>query len=207
MIEIDAHGFIGDDLVRTIKTQLRGAAASDPVYVNIASPGGRIDCGVTAYNLLRSAPNPVHARMEGDAFSAATLLVCAADQVDMPANALMMIHEPHVAAVDGTIDELDKTLRYLRRTRDQAVGIYHDRTAIDHEQLRDMLAHETYFDAPEALAVGLVTNIVGPSAAIANLAPDQYAARNKARLATMLGSRHLVRDVAAILTTIKGTIE
>lgn len=204
MIDIDAHGVLDDRFVRDCKSAIRRAPTTEPIRLNIASPGGRMDVGVTAYNLLRSAPQEIHARLEGDAFSAATLLVCAADTCDMPANALMMIHEPHVAHVAGTIDECEKTLRYLLATRNQAVQIYHDRTALPAEHLVEMLRAETYLTAEEALAIGLATNVCGPSSQIQNLAPDAYCARNKARLAEMLGKRHLVRDVSKILCSIRG---
>lgn len=202
---IDCYGVLGTGFAKDLRDQVRKAPAGEPIELHISSPGGIVAEGVTAFNVLRACGREVQAYLDGDAFSAATLLVCAADYAEMPANALMMIHEPWVPAVDGTIAECENTAKYLRATKRQAAQIYQAKTNQPAERWDQLMAEETYFDAQQSLAIGLVDNMTGPSAAIANLKVEAYGARNKSRLANMLASRRLVRDPAELLASIQRT--
>ena len=158
---------------------------------------------MTAYNLLRSAPNDVHAYLDGDAFSAATLLVCAADYAEMPNNVLMMVHNPWVPILTpATIEEVERTGKYLRATRNQVVEIYHEKTKIGKRTIEKMMTDETYLTADEALGKGFVHNVTHASPQVHNLPLDKYPVMDRERLAAMLGQRRIVRDVSEILKRI-----
>lgn len=202
MAEINCYGILGPGFSDQLRRDIRGIPDHEPIELHISSPGGILSEGVTAYNLLHSAPNEVHAYMDGDAFSAATLLVCAADYAEMPSNTLLMIHEPWVPAVCGTIDELEKTAKYLKATRGQAVEIYHDKTKLSKRSLAEMMRDETYLTAEEALAKGFINNVTRASHQVHNLRLEEYQVRDKERLAKMLGERKIVRDVSEILKRI-----
>lgn len=202
MIDVEVFGVIPAGFSKDLRRQLRAAPAGEPVELHIASPGGTVAEGVAAYNVLRGSGREVSAILDGDAFSAATLIACAADYVEMPANALMMVHEPWLASVEGTIDECDKVARYLRATRNQAAQIYERKTNLPATRWLDFMAAETYFTAEAALEVGLVDNMTGLSSAIENLDAGSYPVRNQQTLANMLAARRLVRDPAGLLATI-----
>lgn len=203
MPDIACYGIIGPGFADELKRTIRGVPEHEPIELHISSPGGMMAEGVTAYNVLRSAPNEVHAYMDGDAFSAATLLVCAADYAEMPSNTLLMVHEPWLAMLSpATIDELDKSARYLKATRNQAIEIYHEKTKITKRSLLEMLRDETYMTAEEALDKGFIHNVSRPSQHVQNMRLEEYQVRDKERLASMLGQRKIVRDVSQILKNI-----
>jgi len=196
MAEIEVYGVIDGEFPSELRQQINALPAAEPVELHISSPGGYLHAGVAAYNLLRGADRDVHAYLDGDAFSAATLLVCAADYVEMPSNALMMIHEPYVPSVaPGTISELQQRLSYLKATKAQAIEIYKDKTGLAKTRLAKMLRDETYLTADQALEIGMCSNVIGASRHVQNLAIDQYDARDKERLASMLAERRVPRDL------------
>lgn len=203
MADINCYGVLKAGFADDLRRAVLRVPKHEPLELHISSPGGLLSEGVTAYNVLRKAPNEVIAYLDGDAFSAATLLLCAADSVDMPSNSLLMIHEPWVPNVSpGSIDELTKCLRYLKMTRQQVVDIYHERTGIGQEELAQMMTDETYFTAVEAHARGFATNVTVASPSVQNLAEEQYMVRDPQRLASMLLRRHVVRDVQSLLDSI-----
>jgi len=196
MADINCYGVIKDGFADNLRRAVSKVPAHEPIELHISSPGGILGEGVTAYNVLKRCPNEVLAYLDGDAFSAATLLVCAANHTDMPSNCLMMIHEPWLpGGVMGTIDEIGRANNYLKATKKQAIDIYHDKTGKPKRTLSKLMKQETYFTAHEALGVGFVSNVSGPSDQVENMPLDSYAeARNKDALASMLQQRHIVRS-------------
>ncbi|MFA6046830.1 MAG: ATP-dependent Clp protease proteolytic subunit, partial [Phycisphaerales bacterium] len=91
----------------------------------------------------------------------------------------------------------------LAATRDQVVGIYHDKTKLERIQLEQMMREETYLTAAEALGKGFINNVTHASPTVQNCPLTDYVnVRDTERLASMLGKRHIVRDVASLLKSI-----
>lgn len=196
MAEINIYGVLDEQFPQDLRKQLSKIPAAHPVELHISSPGGLLSSGVTAYNILRSSKREVHAYLDGDAFSAATLLVCAADYAEMPSNALMMIHDPWLPMiVPGTITEASTMLKYLKATKKQCLEIYAQSTGMTQRKLSQLMREETYFNAHEAHAAGFVSNVTSASRAIQNRPVDEYSVRDKERLAKMLAKRHVPVDI------------
>ena len=205
MAEIQVYGVIHDTFADELRRDIARMDDHEPIELYINSPGGRLDQGVAAYNLLARAKNEVLEYVDGDAFSAATLLVCAAGYAEMPSNALMMIHEPWVHGVmPGTIDELEKATKYLKATKRQALQIYKEKTGHSQAKLAKQMKDETYFTAEEALSEGYISNVTEPSRSVQNCALDKYPVRDTERLASMLGQRRILADVETLLARIQG---
>lgn len=190
MAEIECYGLMTEDWVKQFRKELQATPAADPIELHISSPGGLLGAGVTAYNLLKQSKREVHAYLDGDAFSAATLLVCAADYAEMPSNTLMMVHNPYLPILSpATLEEVEATLGYLRATRRQVVEIYKDKTGLAQTRLAKMMKDETYFTAAEAMEAGFVNNVTSMTPNVQNLSLDKYPVRDQQKLATMLKDR------------------
>ena len=219
MADIKIYGVIDQGFADDLRRQVLRVPAAEPVELRISSPGGYLSEGVTAYNVLRRAPNEIIAYLDGDAFSAATLLVCAADYAEAPSNVLMMFHEPWLPILSPcSLDECRKTMSYLKATRDQVIDVYNEKTGIGKRKLATMLKRETYMSATEAQGAGFLQNVTGPSADVQNLPLSRYGmmaevdgkpvgdcdchVRDEQQLAHMLGKRKIVRDLSSLLTSI-----
>src|SRR4051794_3430742 len=72
-------------------TAMRGAKT---LLISINSDGGDVTTGFAIYNMLERHPARKVVRVEGLAASMASVIATVGDEVIMPANAMLMIHNP-----------------------------------------------------------------------------------------------------------------
>jgi ATP-dependent Clp protease protease subunit len=127
------------------------------LYVN--SPGGGVYAGVAIFNALKRFGKPITAYIDGVAASIASLIVLAADEVVMPSNAQLMIHNPYLWGTSGDANALRQTADRLDRVKDIIVDTYKAKTGLDDEKLSQMMDEETWLRGPEALELGFVDSV------------------------------------------------
>lgn len=124
------------------------------VYIN--SNGGSVFEGVAIYNQLRRHPAKKTVYIDGFACSVASVIAMAGDEVVMPKNALMMIHNPwmytygNAAELRKAADDLDTITRGIRQAYLTKAG-----EKLDEKRLTEMMDAETWLTAEECLALGL----------------------------------------------------
>lgn len=167
--KIELYGVIGLDYwgvtAASLVKQLRKIEDDDDqdIELHINSGGGYVDDAVAMFNRLKAHPGNVAVHIDALAASAATIVALAGDSITMPKNASLMIHQPWGVAV-GTADDMRKSAGLLDKTENSMVAMYADFTGMDEDEIRDLLAAETWMDADEALSRGFVTAIDGESA-------------------------------------------
>ena len=145
-----------------IVPQLR-ALDVDEITVHVNSPGGDVYDGMALYNALRAHPAHVTAIIDGLAASAASVIICAADDVAISPGAEVMIHDAWSLAI-GDADALRKEADSIDRISENVAGIYAARAGGTTAHWRDLMRAETWFSASEAVAVGLADRIDGAAA-------------------------------------------
>ncbi|AXE91695.1 head maturation protease, ClpP-related [Paraburkholderia terricola] len=157
----DEIGFWGTD-AKTFIAQLDTAAASaTEVIVAVNSPGGDVFDAFAIYNALRRYAGKVTARVDGVAASAAGLVVMAGDQVVMPENAMLMIHNPWTIAL-GSAADLRSTADMMDKARDGILAAYRRKSGQTDEELTAMMDAETWLTALEAQSLGFCDVIEEP---------------------------------------------
>lgn len=133
------------------------------LYINIHSPGGSVLEGVGIANLIQSHNAETTTTGVGFVASIASVILLAGDRVRMAKNAFLMIHNPWSMAM-GDSEELRKTADVLDKMENQLAAIY--ATAMqkrgkdkDLEEVKKMMAAETWFTAQEALDAGLIDEV------------------------------------------------
>jgi len=202
MAVIECFGVITEDFASDLRKAINAVPAADPIDLRIASPGGLLHAGITCHNLLASSKRHVNAYLEGDVFSAGTLLVCAADYAEAPSNALMMIHDPWIPPTSEmvTLATAERDFGYLKATKDQVLGVYAGATKQPRNALSRMMQVETYLDAEAACRMGFINNVISARRDVQNGALEEYTARDRDKLAQMLGARHVPVDVDHLKT-------
>ena len=99
--------------------------------------------------------------VEGIAASIASVIVCAGDEVVMPENAMLMLHEPS-AHVAGTADDLLSMAAALEKMRTSLVSAYREKSGLPDTEIEDLLSRETWLSADEALEMGFADRIEQP---------------------------------------------
>lgn len=132
---------------------------AEPVAVEVNSIGGVAAEGVAIYNLLRA--RKVTATVTGQAYSAASFILMAADHVTMQAGATLMIHAPWRLTL-GNAEEHRRSVAHLDTMTKQYAAIYAARAGKPAAALERMLAEETYFDGAAAVKAGLADAAEAP---------------------------------------------
>jgi ATP-dependent protease ClpP protease subunit len=160
---IDAGGTVSD-----FDRELKALGEVREIELNIYSLGGDVFTALGIQSILARHSARVVANVDGIAASAATIILMAADEIRVPENAYLMIHNASTygwgdyRALSAMADDLKKWSRdmanlYAARIEDNTGG---DRTAILAEVIEKMDA-ETWLTGAEAKALGLVETVTG----------------------------------------------
>lgn len=123
------------------------------IVLNINSPGGDVYDGLTIYNYLKAHDAKVIVNVMGMAASIASVIAMAADDLNMPANTMLMIHDP-MSYTAGNADEMRKMAETLDKVKEGLVSAYVDKTGMSAEEIGELMSKETYLTAKEALEYG-----------------------------------------------------
>lgn len=157
-----------DDLVNTTQR-------TQPVTVHINSPGGSIFDGLAIYNMLKNHTGRVTVQIDGLAASMASIVAMAGDEIIMPENALMMIHNPSGFAC-GDAGEMRDYADLLDKCRDSMVTIYTDRTGLPQTAIIQAMDQTTWYTGTDAVNLGFADRLTDPVrlAACADLGSYDY---------------------------------
>lgn len=171
--EILIYGDIGDSWdVQTVSArecieQLNALDATE-ILVRINSVGGSVPDGLAIYNALRRHTARIHVAIDGMAYSIASVIAMAGDDVEMADNAQMMVHAPW-AVVAGNASELRSRAEQLDRWADSLASCYARKTGKNIEEVSSLLdGNDYFFTAEEALREGLIDRITEPVAIAAS---------------------------------------
>ena len=132
--------------------------SSKVLNVEINSPGGDVFAGLAIYNALKGSGKEIVVKVMGVAASAASLIAMAGDKIIMPKNTFMMIHNPWSFAA-GNADELRDTAATLDKIGASLLATYAARTGMPEDEIKPLLAKDTWMTADEALASGFATEV------------------------------------------------
>ena len=160
--ELLIYGDIGDSWwdeesndAKTVVRELDKIDARN-IDVRINSYGGVVADGLAIYNALRRHDAVVTTHIEGVAFSVASLIAMAGDEVVMADNALMMIHAPWGVSVGNAVDMRDMADTLDRFASAMASGYQRgEKPTADEVQRWLSDGKDHYFSASEAIDAGL----------------------------------------------------
>lgn len=118
----DGEGVTAQKFIKDFK-----AIKGDEVILNVNSPGGSLFDGLAIYTAMAASGKKITAKVMGVAASAASLLIMAAQKIQMPKNTHLMIHKAgggkygnadDMRAMADVLDSLDKSIAatYAART-------------------------------------------------------------------------------------------
>lgn len=162
--EIECVGTIDAELTESLALQLRYLQRTSPtaeatMFIN--SPGGELASGLAVYDLMRAAAFPIRTVCMGMAASMAALLFMAGTTRDMLPHAKVMIHDPLVTGINGgSALSMKATADMLLRNRQITADIIAECTGKSMKDVLRATAHDTYFEADEAVEWGLADRVI-----------------------------------------------
>ncbi len=173
----DSYDWWTDEIIRsetsanTFRETLAQYSNAKEIRIYVNSYGGSVFEGTAIYNQLKrhSAKKTVY--IDGFACSIASVIAMAGDEVVMPKNALMMIHNAwmyscgNAAELRKAADDLDTINNAGKQSYLQKAG-----DKIDSEELSAMMDAETWLTAEECVKYGLADRFADADADMSNAA-------------------------------------
>lgn len=174
--EIYLYGDVSDydwDAVspNNVKNSIEGLGDIKELCFHINSYGGSVVAGNAIVSIIdnykRDTGAKITAYIEGIAASMASGIVMAADEVCMAQNALFMVHKPISVAI-GNAEDMEREKEILDKVENTLVANYMRKFNGTEDELRQMMADETWLNAEEAMEYGFVDVITEPIEIVAS---------------------------------------
>ncbi len=155
--EIGAYGVSAKGFL----AELGALPGGTPLAVRLNSPGGSVFDAVAIYNAIKRHSGTVTVWIDGIAASAASYIAMAGDEVVMPENAFLMIHDP-AGMVMGTATDMRAMAEALDKIKGSLLQGYAAKSGRPQEEIAPLMAAETWLDAKDALDLGFADRIAEP---------------------------------------------
>jgi len=131
--------------------------------IRVNSLGGDVFSGNAIISVIdsykRKTKVKVHAYIDGIAASMGSNIPMVADYIYAADNALYMLHKPSTFAY-GNANDLEKAKQVLDKAEETLINNYMRHFTGTEDELRQLLADETWLTAEEALAYGLCDEVI-----------------------------------------------
>lgn len=145
---------------KSFKDSMSVIAETQPIDIYLNSPGGSVFAGIAILNLLKQHKGAIRIFVMGIAASAATLITSAPNaRVIMPTGSMLMVHAPRLSANSMTAKQLKEAGVALEKIEESVKQIYVEKTGMKEDEIAEMISHETYMTAPEAVAKGFADEV------------------------------------------------
>ena len=141
--------------------ELKALGPVAELTLRINSPGGAVFDGVAIYNALKRHDAAITVWIDGIAASIASMVAMAGDEIVMPENAMLMLHDPS-ALVIGTAVDMRAMADALDKMKAGMVAAYRDKSGRDDAEIEALMAAETWLSAEEAVELGLADRVAQP---------------------------------------------
>jgi len=155
--EIGAYGVSAKGFL----AELAALPDATPLALRLNSPGGSVFDAVAIYNAIKRHSGTVTVWIDGIAASAASYIAMAGDEVIMPENAFLMIHDP-AGVVMGTAIDMRAMADALDKIKGSLLQGYAAKSGRPQEEIAPLMAAETWLDAKDALDLGFADRIAEP---------------------------------------------
>lgn len=156
------------------KEKLDAVGDVSTIHLYVNSPGGSVFEGIAIANMLKRHKARVIGHVEALAASIASNIIASCDEVRMPSNSMLMIHNA-LNGVFGNAKELRKAADDLDRINEVQIETYMAKVGnkATEEQIRALMDEETWISAKEAYELGLCDVVEGSNQAVASLTTEQ----------------------------------
>ncbi len=151
--QIGFWGISAEEFVREIKQ-----IDAETIHLRIDCPGGDVFMARAMKTVLEQHSARVIVHVDGLAASAASYLMLAGDEIEIAKGAFVMIHNAWMITLGDTGDHT-QSAGMLEKIDGSIRADYASKSGKDAEDFRQLMNDETWLEADEALAMGLVDRV------------------------------------------------
>lgn len=156
------------------RDQLEDAGGKE-IELHINSNGGDVMEANSIYSLLCQYDGKITAYVDGMCYSAAVLILMAADERIMAKGSTMLIHNAWTVAI-GNANELRKAADDLDALMNANRQVFLERINLSEEELISLMEEERILSPEEAVEMGFATKVIGAVSDASQAAKEQTAA-------------------------------
>jgi ATP-dependent Clp protease protease subunit len=161
---IFVSGPVEDNMASVIVAQLLFLEAENPekdIYMYINSPGGVVTSGLSIYDTMQYIKPDVATLCVGQACSMGSLLLTAgaAGKRYILPHARVMLHQPS-GGYQGQATDAEIHLKEMLKVKQLTHNIYVKHTGKKYEEIHEALERDNFMGPKEALAFGIVDEII-----------------------------------------------
>ncbi len=159
-----SHG-VNSKLAHAVNSKLLALERHDdkkPIFMFINSPGGEVHSGFAIFDMIRFIKPPVYTIVTGLAASMGSIIALAVPpdrRLAFP-NAKVLIHQPSVGGIGGTVTDIEIHAKDLIETKNHIIELYTNETGQKREVIQKALDRDKWLSAEEAKEFGLVSKII-----------------------------------------------
>ncbi|MDR0668270.1 MAG: ATP-dependent Clp protease proteolytic subunit [Prevotellaceae bacterium] len=155
---------ITDDAANIIQAQLLFLESTDAhkdILIYINSPGGSVYAGLGIYDTMQLINPPVATVCTGIAASMSAILLAAGSQGkrSILPHSRVLIHQP-MGGAEGQASDIEIVAREIMKTRRELYEILSQHTNKPYEKIEEDADRDYWMNAEEALAYGMVDEIM-----------------------------------------------
>ena len=155
---------VTDEVANVIVAQLLFLESEDPerdIYLYVNSPGGSVTAGMAIYDTMQFVRPDVATICMGQAASMGAFLLAAGAKGKRRAlpHARVMIHQP-LGGVGGQVTDIEIHAREMLRVKAELNRLLAHHTGQDIDTLKHDTERDNFMSAHEALAYGLVDEVI-----------------------------------------------
>lgn len=144
------------------------------ITIKLNSCGGDLYTGIAIHNALKGLKGHKTVVVEGIAASAASVIACAGDDVQVYPGSMIMIHGVAGMFYDFmTIADLKLAIKGFDAAEQAIAEIYHAKTGTDTDSLRSMMTKETWMVGQAAVEKGFANTLLGDNGPAMSLSADK----------------------------------
>lgn len=162
---ITPEGFMDD---------LAAVRGKSEVVIKLNSCGGDVYTGIAIHNAIKGLSGHKTVIVEGIAASAASVIACAGDEVQVYPGSIMMIHGVSTMFADWmTLADLKKAVKSVDAVERSIAAIYSAKTGIEEDAVRNMMSNELWMTGAQAIEKGFADTMLGDNGMTASLSADK----------------------------------
>lgn len=165
------------DLLEAV-LMLNGISEIEPINLFLCSHGGAVDAGMAIYDLIQWTPAPVYTIGMGNCASMAAILLMSGQKRFIFPHCWVMLHQTS-GWVWGDKDTTVSRASMMERQEKQMLELQAFHTGKAPEQIAKDTIKEKWFDAEEALAYGIVDEIIRQQRQVDSVVAKESASRLK----------------------------
>lgn len=156
----------------SVAEQLAALPEGEGIELLINCRGGIVSEAWAIYDSLRATGRKISAEVVGECSSAATIILLAAAKSSRRShpNATFLFHFPYIDGIWEPMhaDDVQKVADQLTESGERLLDLYVERTGVEREAMRQLMAEDKSISAEDALALGFISEIIAPISAHKN---------------------------------------